>query len=303
MAFLNLDLDFFAHPKCARLVGLIGRDSEVFPLRLWAYTAKYHSVDGKLSGYSPQAIERIVQWGGQPGQCVDALAAVGFIDKIGESEWKVHDWVDYQGHIHALKLRNKKVARNRWKSIRKAGITVDTSGIPKQNSGIPQSLPIQSLPIQQEIQKQKKPPSGTENPEIPTFPPGSRNEETNPRSLGVSPRGIDTNPRFLETNQRSKSSGKDVEIPPDLLQSEPEIRDWLAYKAERREAYKPSGIGAFWRTLRLIPPERRRAAIDRSMAAGWRGIFDEKGGSNGYGKNHRGVGEAATVAGKYDHLG
>jgi hypothetical protein len=148
MAFLNLDLDFFAHPKCARLVGLIGRDSEVFPLRLWAYTAKYHSVDGKLSGYSPQAIERIVQWGGQPGQCVDALAAVGFIDKIGESDWKVHDWVDYQGHIHALKLRNKKVAKNRWKNMRKSGSTVDTSGIPKSTSGVPQSLPFQSLPFQ-----------------------------------------------------------------------------------------------------------------------------------------------------------
>ena len=157
MAFLNLDLDFFAHPKCARLVGLIGRDSEVFPLRLWAYTAKYHSVDGKLSGYSPQAIERIVQWGGQPGQCVDALAAVGFIDKIGESEWKVHDWVDYQGHIHALKLRNKKVAKNRWKNLKKVGSSVDTSGIPKSTSGVPHSLPFQSFP-EDSKEKERKPP-------------------------------------------------------------------------------------------------------------------------------------------------
>lgn len=148
MAFLNLDLDFFAHPKCARLVGLIGRDSEVFPLRLWAYTAKYHSVDGKLSGYSPQAIERIVQWGGQPGQCVDALAAVGFIDKIGESEWKVHDWVDYQGHIHALKLRNKKVAKNRWKNLKKVGSSVDTSGIPKSTTLVPLPLPM-PLPLKE----------------------------------------------------------------------------------------------------------------------------------------------------------
>lgn len=173
MAFLNLDLDFFAHPKCARLVGLIGRDSEVFPLRLWAYTAKYHSVDGKLSGYSPQAVERIVQWGGQPGQCVDALAAVGFIDKIGESDWKVHDWVDYQGHIHALKLRNKKVAKNRWKNMRKLCSTVDTSGIPKSTSGVPQSFPFQSFP-EDSKEKERKPPDkppadrplGAPNPKV-----------------------------------------------------------------------------------------------------------------------------------------
>lgn len=173
MAFLNLDLDFFAHPKCARLVGLIGRDSEVFPLRLWAYTAKYHSVDGKLSGYSPQAIERIVQWGGQPGQCVDALAAVGFIDKIGEIDWKVHDWVDYQGHIHALKMRNKKVAKNRWKNLKKQTSTVDTTGIPKQNSGIPQSLPFQSFPIQTKTEEEPlKPKDKRIGAHAPFLPPG-----------------------------------------------------------------------------------------------------------------------------------
>lgn len=178
MAFLNLDLDFFAHPKCARLVGLIGRDSEVFPLRLWAYTAKYHSVDGKLSGYSPQAVERIVQWGGQPGQCVDALAAVGFIDKIGESDWKVHDWVDYQGHIHALKLRNKKVAKNRWKNIRKSGSTVDTSGIPKNTSGVPHSLPFQSFP-EDSKDKESKPPD--KPPALPVIPPSQPPKHPEPR--------------------------------------------------------------------------------------------------------------------------
>lgn len=178
MAFLNLDLDFFAHPKCARLVGLIGRDSEVFPLRLWAYTAKYHSVDGKLSGYSPQAVERIVQWGGQPGQCVDALAAVGFIDKIGEMEWKVHDWVDYQGHIHALKMRNKKVAKNRWKNMRKSGFTVDTTGIPKSTSGVPQSFPILSFPKDSK-EKERKPPDK----------PPEESAQTVPKSNGNGPYG------------------------------------------------------------------------------------------------------------------
>ena len=198
MAFLNLDLDFFAHPKCARLVGLIGRDSEVFPLRLWAYTAKYHSVDGKLSGYSPQAIERIVQWGGQPGQCVDALAAVGFIDKIGESDWKVHDWMDYQGHIHSLKLRNKKVAKNRWKNMRKSGSTVDTSGIPKSTSGVPQSLPFQSFP-EDSKEKERKPP---EKPPA-DHPP----EVPNPKVNGTEPPKKTYGPPKMDLTTRG-TSGK-----------------------------------------------------------------------------------------------
>lgn len=59
MASLNLDMDYFGHPKTKRLVGLLGRGAEVLPLRLWCHVGKYHAQDGRLAGYSPQEIEAI----------------------------------------------------------------------------------------------------------------------------------------------------------------------------------------------------------------------------------------------------
>lgn len=72
-------------------------------------------------------------------------------------------------------------------------------------------------------------------------------------------------------------------IPEDLHANAKEIEDWLIYKQGRREGYKPgdTGIGALWRTLRAIPPDQLRAAIDHSMASGYKGIFPPKGGQNG----------------------
>lgn len=145
MPFLNLDLDYFEHPKTTQLVGLLGRGSEVYPLRLWVYVGKFHSSDGHLNGYTDAAIEQILRCPDSHGETVAALEKVGFIERT-EKGFKVHDWKAHQGHIHALKMRNKKVARNRWNKIKKQYSTVDTNGIPKNTTSIPQSYPIHTIP-------------------------------------------------------------------------------------------------------------------------------------------------------------
>ena len=145
MAFLNLALDYEDHPKTRRLVGLLGRGSEILPIRLWTYCGKYHCKDGRLSGYSPQEIESIVRWHGGPGKALEALVGAGFLEKVKDG-FRVHDWKAHQGHIHSLKVRNQKVARNRWKNINKPPSTVDTSGIPESKCGVPRSVPFPSVP-------------------------------------------------------------------------------------------------------------------------------------------------------------
>lgn len=144
MPYLNLDLDYFDHPKTKRLVGLLGRGADVLPIRLWAYCGKYHAESGRLTGYSPQEIEKLIDWWGKSGEAVEALLKVGFLeDKNG---LQVHDWKEEQGHIHALKIRNKKVAKNRWKNIKNAPSTVDTSGIPRGNQKRTSGIPHPSVP-------------------------------------------------------------------------------------------------------------------------------------------------------------
>jgi hypothetical protein len=149
MADLNLDLDYFTHPKTVRLIGLLGKGAEVLPIRLWCYCGKYHAEDGKFTGYSTQEIESIVSWWGKEGEFVQALLKVRFLEG-SEGAYSCHDWAEHNGHIQALKERNRKVAEARWDKIRKGNTSGVPSGIPKDTSGVPQPTDHLSKPDQPE---------------------------------------------------------------------------------------------------------------------------------------------------------
>lgn len=86
-------------------------------------------------------------------------------------------------------------------------------------------------------------------------------------------------------------------IPDDLKEFSSEIRDWMEYKRQKGQGYKPKGLEAFWNTFRAIPPAKRREAVNRSMAANWAGLFEHRG-DDGFVKPVA----TAVVPGKYDHL-
>jgi hypothetical protein len=117
MPYLNLDLDYFDHPKTRRLIGLLGRGAAELPIRLWAYCGKYHSLSGSLAGYSAQEIESIVGWWGKPGELVEALTRVGFLVE-GADGYRIHEWADHNGHIEVFKERAKGAAKQRWERYR-----------------------------------------------------------------------------------------------------------------------------------------------------------------------------------------
>ena len=55
------------------------------------------------------------------------------------------------------------------------------------------------------------------------------------------------------------------------------VRDWLAYKAERRESYKPTGLKSLFsqieRTVKIYGEDAVCDCIRLSMSNGWRGII------------------------------
>ncbi len=214
MPYLNLDLDYFTHPKTMRLIGLLGKGSEVLPIKLWCHAGKHHAGTGKLSGYSPKEIEAVVGWWGSEGSFVEAMIHVGFmIDN--EGNYELHEWKDHEGHLVMFKKRAKRAALARWSK--------DATSTAK---GMLEQSPILSLP--------------------------NRTKPTN-------------------------KNGVAVEIPDDLKDSEAEVRDWLEYKRQKGQSYKPKGLEALWRTFRAIPREHRRSSVDLSMSNNWSGLFEKKG--------------------------
>lgn len=119
MADLNVDLNYFTHPKTKRLIGLLGRGSEVLPIRLWCHCGAHHSETGTLAGYSPQEIEALAEWWGKPGAMLQALLKVGFVHETADG-YQIHDWEEHQGHIHAFKLKGQAMAKTRWDKVRDA---------------------------------------------------------------------------------------------------------------------------------------------------------------------------------------
>lgn len=126
MPYLNLDLDYFSHPKIVRLTAKIGVEHVAIPIRLWCYVAKYHCEDGMLKGYSKHELEMSLGWTGKSEHLVDALCEIGLLEKIA-SGFKIHDWKEHAGHLSAFKKRAKTAAKKRWNryasSIAKTVIT------------------------------------------------------------------------------------------------------------------------------------------------------------------------------------
>jgi hypothetical protein len=171
MPDLNLDLDYFAHPKTTRLIGLLGKGAEVLPIKLWAYCGKYHKEHGKLTGYSTQEIESIVGWWGDSGVFIQAMLKVRFLDDIG-GDYACHNWAARNGHLEALSEKNRAAANARWDKIRKQRLDSmrdDASGMPQalptHGSGMPQptNLPTNQPTDQKQQQGEQartSPPSG-----------------------------------------------------------------------------------------------------------------------------------------------
>ncbi len=120
MPYLNLDPNYFEHPKTRRLVGLLGPMSDVLPLRLWAYCAKIHPRDGAMKGYSESELSAVLKVDFKKLSTseshlspIKALIKVGFLKKISTG-FSCVDWRQHEGHLEAFSRRGKTAAKARW---------------------------------------------------------------------------------------------------------------------------------------------------------------------------------------------
>jgi len=180
MLYLNLDPDFPDHPKTIRMIALAGDSSYRCLQKLWSFSYKFHPKDGDLATYSDPEIESLAGWAGEPGKLIKTLLAVKFLDRKKTGELSLHDWSEHEGHVAAIKDRNKQNALSRWKNYRKVSTsgsaksdtTVIPVAVPKDDSGnAPTYLP--TLPTNNKL-------DGTEKVDdlATTSPNGSQHELT-----------------------------------------------------------------------------------------------------------------------------
>lgn len=112
MPSLNLDLNYFDHPKTLRLVGRLGPGSDVLPIRLWSFVGRHHPTTGRLAMLEAE-LEHVCGWWGDKGAMVRAMVDIGFIKENG-SFFEVNDWFEHSGHLAAYKKRAVIAAKKRW---------------------------------------------------------------------------------------------------------------------------------------------------------------------------------------------
>jgi len=133
MRYLNLDLDYFNHPKTIQLTTeLGGHRAEVLPLRLWAHVGKYHCDNGIMKGYTPASLAKILNWKEDPDKLIKALIKTGFIERT-RSGLKVHDWTEHSGHLAAFRERARHAAKIRWSPKNQDDSSSQPEQKPKKN--------------------------------------------------------------------------------------------------------------------------------------------------------------------------
>lgn len=134
MLYLNLDPDYFSHPKTTKLIALLGLGAECLPLKIWSYCAKYSPEKGLITS-NPKELAIICGWNGDASSMLAALLDSCCIDATSDpTVFKVHDWEEHQGHIWALKLRGKANALKRWNNNINIKAEKHTSSIASSNA-------------------------------------------------------------------------------------------------------------------------------------------------------------------------
>lgn len=128
MPWFKVHAGWSSHPKVGRLCDVLANDlADAYVGRLWDYCAERQG-DGRfpMPG-APGAVERAARWMGSRGALVEALLAVGLLDREEDGTLVVHDWAEEQ------KAVAEKFERDRQKKGAPRGIRADSSQSPRDS--------------------------------------------------------------------------------------------------------------------------------------------------------------------------
>ncbi|HBM28040.1 MAG TPA: hypothetical protein DDZ92_03960, partial [Halomonas sp.] len=108
----RISLELPRHPKTKKLIRRIGEGGAFRLVCLFLWVAGNRS-SGDLEGLTDEDIELAVDWTGEPGAFVAALADVGFLDGA-EGTRSVHDWAEHNPWAAGAEARSEK---SRWAAL------------------------------------------------------------------------------------------------------------------------------------------------------------------------------------------
>lgn len=107
--YVQIDEDYFGHPKTLTLMSLIGPEADVYPVRLWTWVMKY-APSGVLK--SKAYVEIACHWKGKAEKLAQAMIEAGFMEDDGVT---LHGWEDYTGGSIARYEQKKERMRDYMK--------------------------------------------------------------------------------------------------------------------------------------------------------------------------------------------
>lgn len=113
----RISLELPRHPKTKKLIRRIGEGGAFRLVCLFLWVAGNRS-SGDLEGLTDEDIELAVDWTGEPGAFVAALADVGFLDGA-EGTRSVHDWAEHNPWAAGAEGRSERAraaAAKKWGS-------------------------------------------------------------------------------------------------------------------------------------------------------------------------------------------
>lgn len=122
---IRIAVSFLGHRKRKRLRMLLGAGSTDCLLDLWISTAMNHP-SGVLSGMDEIDIALEAGWDGDAQKFVDAMLQSGFLERMDDGTYRLHDWEEHQDVLRLKKIANgwepgsriEDIPMSAWKRLR-----------------------------------------------------------------------------------------------------------------------------------------------------------------------------------------
>lgn len=145
---LNLNLNHGTDPRTVRLIGLLGNDADIFPIRLWCHIGLHHWEDGRLVGFTDRELAATCGWRSTTYEQVkrfeEAMLEVRFVIKLkgkrGGYQIPKEDWIEKFSHIAKFKRHGKLMAEA--KAAKRATSSCTDSSTPPTHPSHPPTQPI-----------------------------------------------------------------------------------------------------------------------------------------------------------------